>query len=899
MPKSSSISFAATSFAHLANAMPQLVWIAEPDGRVSYYNDRIREFHGAHQDEEGLWRWEGMLHNDDLVPTQVAWTNAVANGNVYEMEHRVLMRDGNFRWFLSRAFPQKEDGQVVRWYGTATDVDEQKKVQELLKLSEAEFRAIFEISTAGMMQVNENGSIQKVNAACSEMMGYTSEEMQGINFVDITHPDDRQESVGYFSRMKAGHKLVFEKRYVKKDGTTVWSLVNVNAIYGEDGEFKHAIAVIQDISSQKQIEQDLKKVATHLKIATDSARAGTWMYDVATQTIEWSELHKQMWGYDPGRSHLVFEDWHGPIHPDDKPHVFHSLEKAEKERTLYEAEYRITRAGDGAILWMHSFGKYIYDEKGNPVTTTGITLDITEKKKKEKELLEIKEQLELTVRNVPAGIMLLNKERTVEFANDRALAWFGRSFEEKPDLHAMSLAWIYEKGVRHFSVYDEEGNLLGNGNSPIQKAFDTGERNGGAYKIEYRNGDLSKWIYYTCDPLLDEDGNATMVLATLTDITDQKQVEYLIRQSEQQLRMLAESIPQLVWMSDEKGNCEYKNGRWYEYSGLAQGDLDILMKIIHPDDWVYLNKVWSSCLATGEEFRMEVRLMHHGGEHRWHSVNGEPIRNADGEVFKWIGVFTDIHEQKTSSENLEMLVKQRTRELERSNEDLQQFAHVASHDLKEPLRKIKIYSGRIRDEFMGAIPSKAMQHLEKIEGAANRMFAMVEGVLQYSSLNSSLQQPEWVDLNDILGSIESDLEISIQMSGANVRYGRLPSIEGAPILVYQLLYNLLNNSLKFRDTGRLPVIRISAEMEEKEGIPYVKLVIEDNGIGFEQEYADKIFNSFSRLNPKDRYEGTGLGLALCKKIVERHHGSIEALGFPGVGSRFTIYLPVHQNGQLI
>jgi signal transduction histidine kinase len=148
-------------------------------------------------------------------------------------------------------------------------------------------------------------------------------------------------------------------------------------------------------------------------------------------------------------------------------------------------------------------------------------------------------------------------------------------------------------------------------------------------------------------------------------------------------------------------------------------------------------------------------------------------------------------------------------------------------------------------------------------------------------------------------SIESDLEVSIEDLGAAIRYDRLPTIEGAPVLIYQLLYNLVNNSLKFSKETERPVISVSSENWGNEENPTIKLVIEDNGIGFEQEYAEKIFNSFSRLNTKDRYEGTGLGLALCKKIVERHHGSIEAKGVPGVGAVFAVYFPLNQHGQMI
>jgi PAS domain S-box-containing protein len=730
-------------------------------------------------------------------------------------------------------------------------------------------------------------------------VGYNEEEILNMSLIDITHPGDKETSFSNLSQLKEGNgKSAFEKRYITKQGEVVWVIIAANPVFGPKGRIKHNVAVIHDITRRKYIEQSLERLATHLKISTDSARAGTWVFDVATETLEWSDLHKVLWGYDIDRDGLCYEDWYHCIHPEDVDEVFRNLDHARLNHSMYEAEYRITRQTDGAVLWMHSVGQYLYNEKKEPVSATGITIDITEKKNREKELLEVKEQLELTVRNVPAGIMLYDKKMNVVFANDRASAFL--SLTTPKALLDIGIDDVRNLGNKRFIVFDEWNNqIFDEGSSPVKKAFETGRSSEGSFRIQFLNGEKSKWVFYTCNPLLDEKGEASMVLSTLTDITTQKDAEQRIRQSEQQLRTLAESIPQLVWMSDEMGNCEYKTGRWFEYSGLSIQDKDILERMIHPNDFKRLELLWSSSMQNGNTFKDEVRLRNKKGEYRWHALSGEPIRNADGRISKWIGVFTDIDEQKISAAKLEQLVTQRTSELQRSNEDLQQFAHVASHDLKEPLRKIKIFGTRLTREYEHDLPEPARRYLAKIEGAANRMFAMIDGVLQYSTLNASLQQPEKVDLNGVMESIESDLEVSIEDLGAAIRYDRLPTIEGAPVLIYQLLYNLVNNSLKFSKETERPVISVSSENWGNEENPTIKLVIEDNGIGFEQEYAEKIFNSFSRLNTKDRYEGTGLGLALCKKIVERHHGSIEAKGVPGVGAVFAVYFPLNQHGQMI
>lgn len=882
------------SFAHLANAMPQLVWIAEPDGKVFYFNERINELKGARQMPDGCWSWINVLHPDDQMRTVKAWQNAIKEGTIYEIEHRMCLRSGKYHWMLTRAFPQKDDqGNIIKWFGTGTDIQTQKSALEKSENSENEFRAIFEISTAGMAETDAEGNIVRVNKAFADMLGYTPDELCKLNLTDVTYPEDWPLHYSRFNQLvQNGKKLIYEKRYVHKNKAIVWGLVNATPVLDENGKFKYNIAVIQDVTDRKIIEQSFQQLATQLKLATDSAKVGIWLYNPSTSELEWSPLHYKLWGYDTEKKKLYFDDWFNPIHPDDKDLVFSEIKKAELSGELLDFKYRIIYTNDGSLKWIHSVGQFQYDEARKPITVTGISIDITEQKNKEEQLLEVKEQLELTLKNVPAGIMLINKNREVVFANERAAMFSNRGSEK--EVEGSVIKELHRSSDDLFRVFTREGELMTIASSPVEQAFITSKSNEGVFRIEFKKDLPDKWIVYSCNPLLDEEGRAIMVLSTITDVTNQVNAEQGVRQSEEQLRLLAESIPQLVWLMNDQGECEFKNGRWEEYSGFSIQDPDLWSKIVYEDDLNTITRIWRKSLQTGESIKDEVRLRNRDGEYRWHSVTGKPIHDAEGNIFRWIGVYTDIHEQKTSAERLELLVDLRTKELQRSNDDLQQFAHVASHDMKEPLRKIKIFGSRLQDEFGQELPEKAKLYLTKIENAANRMFSMVDGVLQYSLLNATLQKTEKIDLNEVFKNIESDLEVRITQSNASVLYNDLPVIEGSPVLIYQLFFNLVNNSLKFQSGSRRPVIQISSKKETFHSNQFYCIKITDNGIGFEQEYAEKIFNSFSRLNSKDSFEGTGLGLALCKKIAERHHGYIEAFGKVDKGACFLIYLPEFQ-----
>jgi light-regulated signal transduction histidine kinase (bacteriophytochrome) len=227
---------------------------------------------------------------------------------------------------------------------------------------------------------------------------------------------------------------------------------------------------------------------------------------------------------------------------------------------------------------------------------------------------------------------------------------------------------------------------------------------------------------------------------------------------------------------------------------------------------------------------------------------------------------------------------------------------VASHDLKEPLRKIRTYGSRIVDEFGDTLPERARIFLQKMENAAARMSGMIDGVLGYSMLNATEQVTEVVELDEILSTIQSDLELLFERKGAAIHCGQLPVIEGSTILIYQLFYNLIGNAMKFSREDQAPVVNISAQLKTGKEISaslvadatYVQVKVTDNGIGFHPSQAEMIFKTFTRLHARDHYEGTGLGLSLCQKIVERHHGLIHAEGHPNEGATFTVILPVRQ-----
>jgi light-regulated signal transduction histidine kinase (bacteriophytochrome) len=252
------------------------------------------------------------------------------------------------------------------------------------------------------------------------------------------------------------------------------------------------------------------------------------------------------------------------------------------------------------------------------------------------------------------------------------------------------------------------------------------------------------------------------------------------------------------------------------------------------------------------------------------------------------------------------LLEQETRysqELARSNAELQQFASIASHDLQEPLRKIQAFGNRLREKYSDVLSAQGSDYIERMQNAAQRMQTLIEDLLVFSRITTRAQPLVAVNLAEVTKEVLSDLEVSIQQIGVGIEVGELPTIEAEPLQMRQLLQNLIGNALKFHPGDRPPCVKIYSQMIENSELQFIEnvadvnlcqITVEDNGIGFDQKYCDRIFQVFQRLHSRSEYEGTGMGLAICRKIVERHRGSITAESMPGQGAKFIVTLPVNQ-----
>jgi two-component system, LuxR family, sensor kinase FixL len=344
----------------------------------------------------------------------------------------------------------------------------------------------------------------------------------------------------------------------------------------------------------------------------------------------------------------------------------------------------------------------------------------------------------------------------------------------------------------------------------------------------------------------------------------------------------------IVAITDRAGNITHVNDKFCKISKFAREELlgknhRVINSGYHSRE--FFVEMWKT-ISKGEIWEGEIRNRAKDGSYYWVNTSIVPFLDDKKQPFQYVSIRYEITQRKQAEENLKIYAGR----LELSNRELQEFASVAAHDLQEPLRKIEAFGDRLRGRFASALGDDGNDYLNRMTTSASRMRRLIEDLLTFSRVTTRARPFRPTDLNVILQGVLSDLEVRIEQAGGQVESAPLPTIDADELQMRQLFQNLVSNALKFHKPDVPPVVHVEAKIQGELCI----LSVRDNGIGFDEKYLDRIFTIFQRLHGREAYEGTGVGLAVCRRIAERHSGTITARSSPGNGACFIVTLPVKQ-----
>lgn len=850
------------------------------------YLNRTAEMHNRRPNEELIGnRYMDMWPGIEKTAVFRIIRETIEERTASHFENEFVFPDGSRSWFDLSIQPVPEGVFIL-----SIDITERKLHEEQLYESEFRFTKLYENGPFGMVMADKEFRFKKANPAFCKITGYEEAEIRKLTFKDLTHPDDLNKDLLNVQKLIRRELAVYrtEKRYIRKDGNVIWGSLTVTPTFDSEGQFLYYLGIIEDITERKLAAESLEESELRLELALNSSHSGVWDWDIATNKIIWSAQMYELFGADKNIADASFDTWGAALHPDDKETAGLKISEAINNHKNLQNEYRVILP-DGNMRWINATGETIYDSSGQPLRMIGICSDITEQKLADEKIREKDREFKKLSANVPDLIYQFTRRPDgtyfVPIASEGIRNIFGCTPEEVLDDFTPIGRVIYPEDAER-----------------VIRDIEYSAKNLTYFTCEFRvqiPGREIQWIYSTSTPEKFPDGSVTWYGFNV-DITTKKLAEEALKEKSSRLDLAMQTANMAWWEMDLRtGIVTFDNHKATMLGYLPEKfkHYTDFTALVHPEDVdKAMNAMKNHIKGLSDKYEIEYRIMNSSGEYKWFFDIGSIVKkDSNGVPLNVIGFVVDITARKKAEENIRLLneqleqrVSERTSQLEASNKELEAFSYSVSHDLRAPLRHVIGFSEKLESELKDRTDPEITRLLGKIRTSASKMSHLIDELLTYSRLGRTDLKKNKLSFNAIVDEIIKEAEDITKDRKIVWKIKKLPSVNADPTLIKLVLQNLILNSLKFTSKKKNAVIEIDFEVKSKKELTFW---IKDNGAGFNNQYVNKLFGVFQRLHTTEEFEGTGIGLATVRRIINRHNGSVWAEGNENEGATFFFTLP--------
>ncbi|MEM7554927.1 MAG: PAS domain-containing protein [Cyanobacteria bacterium P01_A01_bin.84] len=851
-------------FQQMAQTIPCVFWLNDlQTNRLLYLSPAYEEIWGRSLEEiyTDFSIWIETIHPEHREQMQTAPARCLAN-NGNEEEYRIIRPDGSIRWIRDRGFVVRNpEGEPYRLAGVAEDITEQKQAAEILRENQARLKFVLDSSQIGEWDLDLTTQAYTTHRSLKhdQIFGYQELLPQWSYeiFLNHVHPDDRKFVDSSFKQTLSTYvDWDFECRIIHASRQIHWISARGSVYRDSNGNPIRLIGILTDITKRKRAEESLRESERRLRRLVESNMFGVVFGDTSGKLSYANDYVLNMIGYTSEEMYSGRVRWDELTPPEFTPLDAKAIQELTQKGVCnpYEKEY-IHK--DGRRIPILSGVTFLTEPYNDNQEVIAFVLNLTE-------LKQITEERDRFF-NLSLDMMAIGNL-------DGYFTQVNPAWEKTLGLTPAELT---TQSYLYFVHPDDLNATLTQG----QKLGWNLETIGFENRYRTKNGSY-RWLSWNVSAFPEQN----VLYAVARDITEQKQIESDLRESELNFRTLADAMPQIFWTACPDGWINYYNQRWYNYTGLSfeQTKRWGWQTALHPDDIEYSTNLWRESIHTDSEYNTEYRLKRASdGQYRWFLVRGIPLRDENGQIIKWFGSCTDIHDQKRAREAAE-----------EANRIKDEFLAVLSHELRTPLNPILNWTKLLQRGKLNY--EKTVKALASIERNAKLQVQLIEDLLDISrilqgklSLNVSL-----VDLSKVIQATLENVHLAAQAKSLQIKTAKsllVGMVNGDAGRLQQIVWNLLSNAIKFTPPGGI----ITVELTEVEN--QAQIQVKDNGKGIHPRFLPHVFEHFRQEDSATtrKFGGLGLGLAIVRQLIELHGGTVavESSG-EGKGAIFTVCIPI-------